>query len=187
MSLKIYPAHLRCDLLVKRDDHPRLTIDAEYFITGEGSLGPNLKDLEKKLNNTITRFYTQEEARQIMGESIKPDLVLPLTRKWFAKIWNGEKTTEYREVKPYWTRRIGVWVCDNAPRFILFQIGYAKDGPRLLVQTSGVDIGPCPYPGWRGDYYRIRFDVVQPYIVAEGMIYPLEEMPRMKEKKGGAA
>ena len=187
MSLKIYPAHLRCDLLVKWDDHPRLTIDGEYFITGDGSLGPNLKDLEKKLNNTITRFYTQEEARQIMGESIKPDLVLPLTRQWFAKIWNGEKTTEYREVKPYWTRRIGAWVGDNAPRFILFQIGYAKDGPRLLVQTSGVDIGPCPYPGCRGDYYRIRFGIVQPYIVAEGMIYPLEEMPRMKEKKGGAA
>lgn len=54
MSLKIYPAHLRCDLLVKWDDHPRLTIDAEYFITGDGSLGPNLKDLEKKLNNTTT-------------------------------------------------------------------------------------------------------------------------------------
>ena len=56
-----------------------------------------------------------------------------------------------------------------------------------LRNNDGVDIGPCPYPGWRGDYYHIRFDVVQPYIVAEGMIYPLEEMPRMKEKKGGAA
>ena len=186
MSLKIYPAHLRCDLLVKWDDHPRLVIDAEYFITGDGSLGPNLNGLERKLNNTTTRFYTQEEARLIMGEAVKPDLVLPLTRQWFAKIWNGEKNTEYREVKPYWTRRIGAWVGDDTPRFILFQIGYAKDGPRLLVQTSGVDIGPCPYPGWRGDFYRIRFDIMQPYITADGTNYPLEEMPRMKEKKGGA-
>ena len=145
-----------------------------------------LKDLERKINNTITRFYTQKRARQIMGETIKPDLVLPLKRQWFAKIWNGEKKVEYREVKPYWTRRIGGWVGNNTPRFILFQIGYMKDGPRLLVQTSGIDIGRCPYPGWSGDYYRINFEIVQPYFMADGTNYPLEEMPRMKEKKGGA-
>lgn len=120
-----------------------------------------------------------------MGEAIKPDLVLPLTQMWFAKIWNGEKRTEYRAVKPYWTRRIGAWVYDNAPRFIMFQIGYAKDGPRLLVQTTGVDVGSCPYPGWRGDYYRINFDIVQPYMKVDGVIFPMMEMPRMKENKGG--
>ena len=121
-----------------------------------------------------------------MSEAIKPDLVLTLTRAWFAKIWNGEKRTEYRAVKPYWTKRIGAWVDDNAPRFILFQIGYAKDGPRLLVQTTGVDVGPCPYPGWRGDFYRIRFEIVQPYMRADGVFYPMMEMPRMKEKGGKA-
>ena len=187
MSVQIHPARLRCDVRVKWDEYPRLVIDGEYIISGSCSFGKDIAQLEKKINTTITRFFTQKEARQIMGEVIKPDLVLPLKRLWFAKIWNGEKTTEYREVKPYWTRRIGAWVGDNAPRFILFQIGYAKDGPRLLVQTSGVDIGPCPYLEWGGDYYRIRFAVVQPYFVADGTIYPLEEMPRMKEKKGGAA
>ena len=121
-----------------------------------------------------------------MSEAIKPDLVLPLTRLWFAKIWNGEKRTEYRKVKPYWTKRIGAWVGDNAPRFILFQIGYAKDGPRLLVQTTGVDVGPCPYPGWSGDFYRLNFEIVQPYMRADGVNFPMMEMPRMKEK-GGAA
>ena len=121
-----------------------------------------------------------------MSEAIKPNLVLPLKRGWFAKIWNGEKRTEYRAVKPYWTKRIGAWVGDNAPRFILFQIGYAKDGPRLLVQTTGVDVGPCPYPGWSGDYYRIRFEIVQPYMRADCVFYPMAEMPRMNDKKGGA-
>lgn len=120
-----------------------------------------------------------------MGEQIKPDLVLPLKRIWFAKIWNGEKKVEYREVKPYWARRIGKWVCDNTPRFILFKIGYTKDGLRLLVQTSGVDIGSCPYTGWNGDYYRIHFEIVQPYFSAGGTFYPLFEMPRMKEKNDG--
>jgi hypothetical protein len=115
-----------------------------------------------------------------MSEAIKPDLVLPLTRAWFSKIWNGEKRTEYRAVKPYWTKRIGAWIDDNTPRFILFQIGYAKDGPRLLVQTTGVDIGPCPYPGWRGDFYRIRFGIVQPYMKVDGVFHPMTEMPKMK-------
>lgn len=119
-----------------------------------------------------------------MGEPIKPDLVLPLKRKWFAKIWNGEKRTEYRAVKPYWTKRIGLWLFDDMPRFILFQIGYAKVGPRLLVQTTGVDVGKCSYPGWSGDYYRIHFDVVQPYMFCEGVYYPLADMPRMKEEGG---
>ena len=119
-----------------------------------------------------------------MSEPIKPDLILPLKRMWFAKIWNGEKQTEYREVKPYWTKRIGSWVGDNTPRFIVFQIGYQKDGLRLLVQTAGVDIGPCPYTGWEGDYYRIRFEVVQPFIRSFGTNIPVFEMPRMKEEGG---
>ncbi len=116
-----------------------------------------------------------------VSEVIDPDLILHLERKWFARIWNGEKTVEYREVKPYWDRRIGKWLGDNTPHFILFKIGYTSDGPRLLVQTCGIDVGPCPYPGWTGDYYRIRFEIVQPYMKMCGLYFPLETMPRMKE------
>ena len=32
-------------------------------------------------------------------------LILPLKKEWYEKIKSGEKTIEYREVKPYWTRR----------------------------------------------------------------------------------
>nr|DAT72841.1 MAG TPA: helix-turn-helix domain-containing protein [Caudoviricetes sp.] len=187
MSVQLHAAHFRCDFNISSTDYPRLIIDGEYFVSGHFTIGADFSQLEAKVNNTIKRFFTQKEARWDMGEAIKPDLVLPLKREWFARIWNGTKRTEYREVKPYWTRRIGGWVGDNAPRFILFQIGYAKDGPRLLVQITCVDIGPCPYPEFRGDYYRIDFEVVQPYILADGTFYPLEEMPKMKEKKGGAA
>ena len=52
------------------------------------------------------------------------------------------------------------------------------------VQTTGVDVGPCPYPGWRGDFYRIRFEILQPYMRADGVNFPMMEMPRMKEKGG---
>lgn len=33
-------------------------------------------------------------------------LYLPLKKEWFEKIASGEKTTEFREVKPYWIRRL---------------------------------------------------------------------------------
>ena len=46
MSLKIYTAHLRCDLLVKWDDHPRLTIDAEYLGIDE----PDFDDFDETRN-----------------------------------------------------------------------------------------------------------------------------------------
>ena len=33
-------------------------------------------------------------------------LTINLKKEWFEKIKSGEKTHEYREVKPYWTQRI---------------------------------------------------------------------------------
>ena len=32
-------------------------------------------------------------------------LTLPIKKKWFDMILLGEKTEEYREIKPYWTTR----------------------------------------------------------------------------------
>lgn len=33
-------------------------------------------------------------------------LTFPLKKEWYEKIKSGEKTVEYREVKPYWTKRL---------------------------------------------------------------------------------
>lgn len=33
-------------------------------------------------------------------------LIFPLKKEWYKKIKSGEKTIEYREVKPYWTKRL---------------------------------------------------------------------------------
>ena len=32
-------------------------------------------------------------------------LVFPLKKQWYEKIKSGEKTIEYREVKPYWKKK----------------------------------------------------------------------------------
>ena len=34
-------------------------------------------------------------------------LVLPIKRKWFEMIASGEKKEEYREIKPYYDKRLG--------------------------------------------------------------------------------
>lgn len=33
-------------------------------------------------------------------------LIFPLKKEWYEKIKSGEKTIEYREVKPYWVKRL---------------------------------------------------------------------------------
>lgn len=33
-------------------------------------------------------------------------LIFPLKKQWYEKIKSGEKTVEYREVKPYWEIRL---------------------------------------------------------------------------------
>ena len=33
-------------------------------------------------------------------------LIFPLKKEWYEKIKSGEKTVEYRELKPYWRERL---------------------------------------------------------------------------------
>jgi hypothetical protein len=40
-------------------------------------------------------------------------LIFPLKKSWYEKIKSGEKTIEYREVKPYWTKRFKRAGCEN--------------------------------------------------------------------------
>lgn len=55
-------------------------------------------------------------------------LTFILKKEWFEKIERGEKTVEYREIKPYWIKRI-----NN-------EIGWGKINK---VRYSDVDFGPC--------------------------------------------
>lgn len=50
-------------------------------------------------------------------------LIFNLKKEWFNKIKSGEKTHEYREVKPYWTTRIG-----NHFGYLWSDIDYLKSG-----------------------------------------------------------
>lgn len=76
-------------------------------------------------------------------------LKLVLKKKWFDMIASGEKKEEYRELKPYWIKRL---FCDlgNAEagepvkyEFVTFYLGYAKDRPKMTFKIEGIiyDVG----------------------------------------------
>lgn len=44
-------------------------------------------------------------------------LIFPLKKEWYEKIRSGEKTVEYREVKPYWSQRILIFTRIPMPFF----------------------------------------------------------------------
>jgi len=83
----------------------------------------------------------------------KKILHLTLKKKWFDMIASGEKKEEYREIKPYWEKRL------EAPRlfafvtrfkefdFVEFRNGYGKDAPRMIVECEEISLGNSQ-PRW---------------------------------------
>lgn len=83
-------------------------------------------------------------------------LHLTLHRKWFDAIASGEKTREYREIKPFWTKRL----FENGERIrydeIHFRNGYAKNAPWMRVEYQGMNINE-----WDGkDCYAIQLGAI---------------------------
>lgn len=72
---------------------------------------------------------------------MKKILKLTINKEWFSRILSGEKTEEYREIKPYWAHRLieghnqGMWVSSESYfkpyTHVLFINGYRKDSPRI--------------------------------------------------------
>ena len=78
-------------------------------------------------------------------------LSLVLTSHWYNEVESRRKNIEYREIKPYWTKRI--WGRRDEIKHVRFSRGYSNIS--LLREVVKIDIGTCPYDGWDGDYYRL--------------------------------
>lgn len=74
--------------------------------------------------------------------------VFNLKKEWFEKIKSGEKTHEYREVKPYWTKRLEsilFWLKEK-PHYTYFGVikcGYPERSEKdkhLLIQILSIKI-----------------------------------------------
>lgn len=96
-------------------------------------------------------------------------LVLPIKKKWFDMIKAGEKLEEYREIKPYYDRRLlnyfehtdyGSFVVINPynEKQIILRNGYNKESPSLLCLCT-LDMGTGK-PEWGAEenkkYYILR-------------------------------
>lgn len=93
-----------------------------------------------------------------------PDLnVLHLTlhRKWFDAIFSGTKKEEYRDIKPYWTKRFfvlskGIGLTPIHFDVIRFKNGYAQTSPVMYVEWKGVKES-----AWNGNHvYAIQLGAV---------------------------
>lgn len=54
------------------------------------------------------------------------DLVLNLKKKYFIEILNGTKKEEYREIKPYWDKRLDGRTYSK----VIIRCGYPKKGDK---------------------------------------------------------
>lgn len=86
---------------------------------------------------------------------------------WYRQISNGEKLIEYRHVKDYWRKRLEKCIFElndgiSAKNwYAVFRLGYGGFKcayPDIVRRITKIDIGPCPYDGWDGEYFRIHFE-----------------------------
>jgi FMN-dependent NADH-azoreductase len=72
---------------------------------------------------------------------MKKVLHLNLYRKYFDQILKKEKTIEYRDITPYWSKRLEGRHYD----VIKFRNGYRKDAPEMIVEYKGMYIKDSEY------------------------------------------
>ena len=110
----------------------------------------------------------------------KPRIILPIKRKWFDMILSGEKKEEYREIKPYYIKRltklfdISVISLFNILNYrysslsieVLFRNGYSATSPSFLAEcTLNIDFGN---PEWGAEinkkYFVFEIDEIKEVI-----------------------
>ena len=90
-------------------------------------------------------------------------LIFPLKKEWYEKIKRGEKTVEYREVKPYWSLRINKeFHIYQLPRDKLFKDKCAIRGLGLFTDFEyGLKVANHPLPKC-----KLRLGYTNTYMVA---------------------
>lgn len=63
-------------------------------------------------------------------------LHLKLKKKWFDMIVSGVKKEEYREIKPYWDKRL-----NKSFDIVRFKNGYAEDSPTMDIELIEIITG----------------------------------------------
>ena len=125
----------------------------------------------RRSSNFIKSMEKLTKAKgKYLSDAKKKVLTLTVSKQWFDKILSGEKTEEYREIKPYWVARLFHNNSDivdvrnfasslagrtdllkkyiDAQRIVLKQYthilfinGYRKDSPRIEKEIESITIG----------------------------------------------
>lgn len=99
-------------------------------------------------------------------------LDLVLKRKWYDMIASGEKTEEYREIKPYWVKRLTSLRCGSLLfsyrngyqpipfkdfTHATFHLGYSKDRPSMTfaIKEIVIDEGKEEWGALPGETYFV--------------------------------
>ena len=70
------------------------------------------------------------------------DLQLTIKKEYFDQIVSGEKTEEFRIIKPYWVKRL---VNRNYDRVII-RNGYASNAPTISLEYLGYELKNITHP-----------------------------------------
>lgn len=84
-------------------------------------------------------------------------LHLVLKHKWYDMIVSGEKTEEYRELKPYWSKRLFKMVDGKAELkyvSVCFHRGYTNETTTFML--DGWDIGKGKHE-WGANMYKYYY------------------------------
>ena len=80
-------------------------------------------------------------------------LHLVLTHHWYDETAAGRKRIEYRRMTTHWM--ILIYERRDTIKRVQFSRGYTRTTQTFAVDK--IDLGPCPIPGWDGQYFRIHF------------------------------
>lgn len=97
-------------------------------------------------------------------------LTFNLKKEYFKKIKSGEKTHEYREVKPYWTRRIANIFVDNDTTFNFLH--NVRNYPLFPINNECVFA--CGYPKKDDKEKRLKAKIISVTSNVNGMYTDLK-------------
>ena len=138
----------------------------------------------RRSSNFIKRMEKLTKTKgKYLPDAKKKVLTLNVSKQWLDMIVAGEKTEDYRQIKPYWASRL---VNQQAGRgevlfdvfggyclvigkleyktytHILFINGYRKDSPRIEKEIESITIGKpkkglCPDKWLDKEFFVIKF------------------------------
>ena len=132
----------------------------------------------RRSSNFIKRMEKLTKTKgKYLSDAKKKFLILTVSKQWFDIIAAGENTEEYREIKPYWIKRLTTnceveydvkletycgKVLYRPYTHVLFINGYRKDSPRIEKEIESITIGKpkkglCPDKGIDKEFFIIKF------------------------------